>query len=109
MKYIFKYILLQVPVIPTGCLKKAAWYVQNKKTHTRTAYDGEGNPMWYVLRQSNPGKYKSINNHLVRLYEKASKGEKHKDIKTLDYLLDVCFSMHPVCEPPDGYKVCMHA
>ena len=50
-----------------------------------------------------------INNNLVRLYEKACKGEKHKDIKTLDYLVDVCFSMHAVCEPPEGYKVCVHA
>ena len=98
-----------MPVIPAGYLEKAAWYIKNKMTHTRLAYDGEGNAMWYMLRQNNPGKYKHITNNLVRLYEKACKGEKDKDIKTIDYLVDVCFSMHTVCGPPDGYKVCMHA
>ena len=54
-----------MPGIPAGYLEKAAWYVKNKKTHTRLAYDGEGNAMWYMLRQNNPGKYKHITNNLV--------------------------------------------
>ena len=95
-------------MIPKGILKRALWYVKNKDKYIRMEVDGEGEAMWYILSKDNRGGYKNITNQLVRLYKKACNGEQDKTIQAMDYLLDICFSMHTVSNPPEGYKVCMH-
>lgn len=94
-----------MPSIPKAMLQKALWYINNQEKRVRKEIDEEGQNVWYILSKSSPIKFTSVTNHLLRIYQKACRGEKDKSIKTLDYLFDVCSSLHTVTQPVEGYKV----
>ena len=94
-----------MPIIPKAMLQKALWYVNNQEKRVRKERDEEGEFTYYIMSKSSNIKFTSITNHLLRMYQKACRGEQDKSIKTLDYLFDVCSSLHPVTQPVQGYKV----
>ena len=76
-----------MPTIPKAMLQKALWYINNQEKRVRKEIDEEGQNVWYILSQSSPIEFTYVTNHLLRIYQKACRGEKDKTITTLDYLL----------------------
>ena len=98
-------LCFDVPAIPKGMLEKAKWYVEHQLKYIKPDKDNDGDTMFYVLAKDNPGKYTQITNQLLRCYNAAVRGEKDKAVKTLDYLRDVCFSLHVVMPAQEEWGV----
>ena len=100
-------LTFDVPAIPKAMLEKALWYVEHQDTHMVTFDFTEtpGEPAFYVLSQTGGGDAKTITKRHREMFAAAMAGERDSRIKDLNSLMQVCQSLHLVCQPVEGMTV----
>ena len=84
---------IQGPCFPKEFAQHALTYIIRQDTHV---FQEEGK--FYFLRVENPMGLRKLEARHVEMYKAARQGIKHKRIKDLDHLLELCESFH-VLEP----------
>ena len=85
-------------------MQKAIWYVSNQDTHV-LEFRLDGEKAFYVLSQTNAADAKKITKRHVQMFTKATIGELDARIKDVNSLIQVCQSLHVVCQPAEGMTV----
>ena len=98
-------LVFHVPAVPKGMITKALWYVDHHETHIWATESEPGVYSFFFLRKDQTTGLKRISQRLIELYKKASQGTKDPRITDLEYLTDVCGSMHLVADAHEDWGV----